>query len=57
MKVVTWVLQIENKLCATCSLAVIVTGQRELAAQIDDCIFVEADSQFKFNGHPSLTIS
>ena len=47
----------EYELCPSLTLAVIVTGHRELATKINHCIFIEADSQFKFNGHPSLTVS
>jgi hypothetical protein len=48
-------LQIKDKLCSSLSLSIIVTRQRELAANITHSIFIEVGSKFKFDGL-SLTV-
>jgi len=47
----------KHELCSSCSFAVIVAGQGELARKVAGSIFVEADSQFKFNAHPLLAVA
>lgn len=53
----TRILQIKYKLTTSCSLSIIITRQRELAAKITHCIFVEVGSKLQFNGTSSFGIA
>ena len=49
--------KIECKFRAFCAHAIVVGWDRKLAAQVADGIIIKRDSQFQFNGHPSLTVT
>ena len=49
--------KIECKFRAFCAHAIVVGWDRKLAAQVADGIIIKRDSQFQFNGHPSLVVA
>ena len=49
--------KIECKFRALCAHAIVVGWDRKLAAQVADGIIIKRDSQFQFNGHPSLVVA
>ena len=49
--------QKEYELCSSRSFPIVIDSEGKLAAEIADGIIIKGDSQFHFDGHPSIAVA